>query len=135
MVGGEMAAVFLAGVCAAAIGGELAARVLPALAAVVPMESELRQLAAHLLGRLVGESDPDPFADNLGKLVLAGHPTAEKLKDAVRGESAVCLALGIVHIRKYAGRLGLLCNGRRGSQRLRCAGVFGSALLRTALEL
>ena len=111
-IGGEVAAVFLAGVCAAAFGSELAARVLPAFAGVVPMETELRELAPDLLGGLLGERDPDPLADNLGQIVLGRHPTPEQVQNAVGRKRAVFLALLVVHIRKYAGRLGLLwCRG------------------------
>jgi hypothetical protein len=123
MVGGEAAAVFLAGVFMAALGGELAARVLPAFAGVVPMETELRELAANLFGGLLGERNPNPLAYNFGQVVLGGHPTAEKVKHLVGRQGAVRLALGEVHIGEYAG-----C--------LRCAAVFGSAplLIRPALE-
>jgi len=43
---------------AAAFGAELAAGVLPALAGVIPVEAELRELAADRLGGLLGERDP-----------------------------------------------------------------------------
>ena len=128
-----MGSVFLAGVLAAAVGGELAARVLPAFAGIVPMEAELGQLAAHLLGGLIGERDPNPLADNLGQGVLGRHPTAEQLKDAVGRKRAVFFALLVVHIRKYAGRLGLLWCGNR--RRLRCCVFVCAQLLGTALEL
>ncbi len=75
-----MAAVFLAGVLAAAFGGELAAGVLPALAGVVPVEAELRELAAQLLGGRLGEGDPDPLADNFGEVVSLGNPLAEQVE-------------------------------------------------------
>jgi hypothetical protein len=120
-----MRAVTLAGVLAGTFGAELAAGVLPTLAGVVPMETELGKLAAHGLGGLLGERNPDPLADNLGKLVLAGQPLAEKLKHAANRESAILFALLEIHIRKYAGRFGLLG----------CVGVFVFAqLLRTARE-
>jgi hypothetical protein len=61
------------------------------------------KLAADLLGRRLGEGDPDPLADNLGQAVLRGHPAAEELKDLFSGEGAVCLALGVVHEREDPG--------------------------------
>jgi hypothetical protein len=71
-VGGKVAAVLLPGVGSAAFGGELAARVLPTLAGIIPVKAELRQLAAHGLGGLLGEGDPNPLADNLGQVVRLG---------------------------------------------------------------
>ena len=106
---GEPAAVLLPGVGSAAFGDELAAGVLPAFAGIIPMEAELRELAADGLGGLLGERHPNPLADNLGEAVHVRQPLAEQVQNAVGGEGAILIALLEVHIRKYAGRLGLLC--------------------------
>jgi len=71
VVGGVTGAVFLAGVAGAALG-HLAARVLPGLAGVVPMETKLRKLGGDFLGLAVGELNPEPLADNLGALIEGG---------------------------------------------------------------
>lgn len=99
--GGHVAAVFFAGVLVGA-GAELAARVLPAFADVVPVESELGELSAELLGGLLGEGDPDPLAYYFGKLVGLGKPLAKHSQDFIGGESAVGLALFEVHVRPGA---------------------------------
>ena len=101
--GGKAGAVTLAGIYAAAFGAELAAGVLPTLAGVVPMEPELRELAADGLGGLLAERNPDPLADNLGEAELLGQPLAEQLQNVVGRQRAVFVALLEVHIGEYAG--------------------------------
>jgi len=48
------------------------ARVLPDLAAVVPMESNLRKQTCYLAGRTFRELNPNPFPDNLGHAAKEG---------------------------------------------------------------
>lgn len=66
------------------------------------MESELGELSAELLGRLLGEGDPDPLADYFGKGVGLGKPLAKHSQDFIGGERAVGLALFEVHVRPGA---------------------------------
>ena len=118
-VGGKVAAVLLPGVGSAAFGGELAARVLPAFAGIIPVKAELGELAADGLGGLLGERHPNPLADNLGQVVRLGQPLAEKVENLLGSKSAILFALLEIHIREYAGRLGLLCRFRL--HRSRCS--------------
>ena len=89
-VGGEVAAVFLVGVVRAA-GAESAAGVLPSLPLAIPVEAKLGQLLANLGGGLLGELDPNPFADNLGDAEHVGHLLFQVLEDFGGGPSAVLL--------------------------------------------
>ena len=125
-----MAAVFLAGVGSAAFGGELAARMLPALASIIPVEANLRETGADVLDGLIGEGDPNPLADNLGEFVNLGVPPA-KVREHLGGrEGAAFLPLLRVHIREYAGGL-FRCRCCRG---LLCCAVFAPLLIRTEAE-
>ena len=63
-----MAAVFLAGVNAGALLTIGAARVLPKLALVVPVETKLGESGRDGRRLAVGELNPNPRADNLGAL-------------------------------------------------------------------
>jgi hypothetical protein len=58
------------------------------------------KLAADLLGGLLGEGDPNPLADNLGQVVHHGQPLTEKVENPICGESAIFLALLVVHLRE-----------------------------------
>ena len=60
-----MAAVTAAGVIVGAAGGKVSARVLPDLAAAVPMEAKLRQRGGDLLRLFLPELNPNPLADNV----------------------------------------------------------------------
>jgi hypothetical protein len=88
-----VAAVFLAGIGAAALGGELAAGVLPKLAGVVPMEAELGELAADFLGRRFGEGDQNPLANDFSQGDLVREPLPEEVQNLVGGEGTILLAL------------------------------------------
>ena len=51
------------------------------------MKAKLRKLGANLLGGCLGELNPDPFADDFGKLELAGHGGLEQVQNLeVRSE-------------------------------------------------
>jgi hypothetical protein len=65
-------------------------------------------LAAHLLGGLLWDGNPDLLAGNLCQVVLARRPTAEQFKHPLCTERAVFFALLEVDGRNYAGRLDLL---------------------------
>ena len=60
-----MAAVTAAGVIVGPAGGEVSARVLPDLAAAVPMKAKLRKQGRGFLRLLLPELNPDPLADNV----------------------------------------------------------------------
>ena len=100
-----MAAVLLAGVLAAAFGGELAAGVLPALPGIIPVEANLGEASADSLGGLLGEGDPNPLADNLGEIVGRRIPPLKVREHLGHGQSAAALALGVVDVRQDAGVL------------------------------
>jgi hypothetical protein len=57
---------------------------------------------------LLGEGDPDPFADDLGQVVSGGEPLPEEVEDLVGGQCAICFALLVVYVGEDAGRLWLL---------------------------
>lgn len=104
-VGGMAAAVLGAGVIGDSVHGDGAARVLPKLPPVVPMEAKLGECRGDLGGLLVGERDPDPFADNLGQFVEAGSLGAEQGQQVRRAQGAVGLPFGEIH--RGAGAIGL----------------------------
>ena len=64
-VGGKKAAILAAGVKVGS-PGHLPARVLPDLAAVVPMETKLRKNRGYLAGLLSFKLNPNPLAYHLG---------------------------------------------------------------------
>ena len=66
-----MAAVFLAGVNGGALVSNHAARVLPRLAGVVPMETKLGQNAGDFGRLLLLELNPNPFANHFGQFKKA----------------------------------------------------------------
>ena len=101
-VSGEVAGILLAGFVGAA-GGGVSARVLPSLAFAVPMEAELGKIGANGLGGGFGELDPNPFADNFGKLELARHPALEQFQNAVGGQLSVAFALLEIEVRTATG--------------------------------
>ena len=80
----------------------LTARVLPAFAGVVPMETKLREIGADALKGLLGEGDPDPFAHYFGKLELGRHPPAEFFEDFFNREFSIEIAFGKIDVRLYA---------------------------------
>jgi len=115
--------------------------VLPTLAGIIPVKAELRELAANLLGGLLGEGDPNPLADNLGEVVHLGEPLAEKVENLLGSESAIFFALLVVDIRENPGGfLRLLRSGGGCGVRaalaigLRCCVGVSAQLLRTAQE-
>ena len=56
------------------------ARVLPAFAGVVPMETNLLKVSAYALGGWFGKGNPDPFSNYFGKVVLRGKPAFKFLQ-------------------------------------------------------
>jgi hypothetical protein len=131
-----MAAVFLAGVGATALGGELAAGVLPALAVVVPVEANLREASPDILGGLLGEGDPDPSANNLSEGKGLGIPPAQVFQDLSGGERAAFQADFVVHKREDPCGFLLRSLSRKRIRRGCCWGLEGFAplLIRTELE-
>jgi hypothetical protein len=65
LCGGGVAAVAFAGVIVGGLVAKDAARVLPNLAVLIPMESDLRQHGCNLAGLFLRELNPNPLADNL----------------------------------------------------------------------
>ena len=96
-VGGKVGGILLAGVARGAFG-ESAARVLPDLPLVVPVETELGELARNLAGLLVGELNPDPLADDLGQLKEAGRFLLEQLNDTLGAQLPIRPATGEVDL-------------------------------------
>src|SRR5205823_5717011 len=96
--GGKPDGIFLAGFLLAA-RKRLAARVLPAFAGIVPMETKLRKIGAYSFGGRFGKGDPDPFANYFGKLVLLGHPAAEFFEDLFNRKFPVEIAFGKIDVR------------------------------------
>ena len=79
-----MAAVFLAGVNAGALFAIRAARVLPRLAAVVPMEPQFRQNAGDFGRLLPVKLNPNPFANHFGQFKEARGFRAQQREQLVR---------------------------------------------------
>ena len=92
-IGGKVGGILLAGVARGAFG-ESAARVLPDLPLVVPVEPKLGELARNLAGLLVGELNPDPLANDLGQLQEAGRFLLEQHQDPLGGQLAIRPAAG-----------------------------------------
>ena len=82
-VGGEVAAVTLARVERRPLIADRAARVLPCLPSVVPMEPKLRQNAGDGRRLLIRELNPNPLPNNLGNLKKAGRFTAKQRQQFV----------------------------------------------------
>ena len=79
-----MAAVFLAGVNGGAFVAIRAARVLPRLAGVVPLETELRQNAGDFGRLLPVKLNPNPFANHFGQFKEARDFRAQQREQLVR---------------------------------------------------
>jgi hypothetical protein len=65
LCGGGVAAVTFARVIVGGLVAKDSARVLPNLAVLVPMESDLRQHGCNLAGLFLRELNPNPISDNL----------------------------------------------------------------------
>jgi hypothetical protein len=65
LCGGGVAAVAFAGVIVGGLVAKDAARVLPNLAVLIPMETDLRQHGCNLAGLFLRELNPNPISDNL----------------------------------------------------------------------
>ena len=78
-----MAAVFLAGVNGGALVGIRAARVLPSLAGVVPMETKLGQNASNFGRLLLLKLNPNPFANHFGQFKEARGFRAQQREQLV----------------------------------------------------
>ena len=77
----------------------LPARVLPAFAGVVPMETKLAKVGAYAFNRRFREGNPNPFANYFGKGVLGRHPAAERFEDFFNRQFSVVVAFRKIHIR------------------------------------
>ena len=85
-----MAAVTAAGVIVGAAGGKVSARVLPDLAAAVPMKTELRQGSRGFLRLLLPELNPNPLADNVS------YPPELRGFGLEQGQQLLCVQLPVV---------------------------------------
>ena len=75
---------------------ELAARMLPSLPGAIPMKAKLRERLADGGRGLLGERNPNPLADHLGKLPQAAVLLLEQGQNFFGGQGAVLLpCLGI----------------------------------------
>src|SRR5689334_4184719 len=103
---------------------EHAARVLPRLAAAVPMKAKLRKLGGDLLLLRLGERDPNPLAHDFGQLEGVLQTAMQEIQDLLSRKQAVRLPLTVIDVKQPA-RL------RRCCRRL----CVRAQLLGTALEL
>lgn len=106
-----MAAVFLAGVNAGALLTIRAARVLPRLAGVVPMETKLGQNAGDFGRLLPVKLNPNPLANHFGQFKEARGFRAQQRKQLVRIQRPIRGAFPEINLRSFL-----------------CAQLFGSVL-------
>ena len=59
------------------------------------MDAELRKLAANLFGGLLGEDNPDPFADDLGQVAVDGPIATESMLCNSGGSNLESQAYGV----------------------------------------
>ena len=87
-VGGEVTAIFPAGVSVAG-WCDRAARVLPDLAAVVPMKPEFRQSGGDLVRLLAVKLNPNPLAHNFRQFPKLRCLPAHKVQQRFRSQCPV----------------------------------------------
>lgn len=83
------AAVAAARVITGAVAGEDPARVLPELAAAVPVKTKVRKNGGNSAGLLTVELHPDPLPDNLGKVMETGRFLTQQVQEAAGVQLAV----------------------------------------------
>jgi hypothetical protein len=98
-VGGEIAAIPLAGVERCPLLLDRAARVLPCLPGVVPMEAKLGKNAGDRRGLLVGELNPNPLPNHFGNLEKARRIAAEQRQQLLGFQCPICPPEGEVNLR------------------------------------
>ena len=109
-------------------GKGFAARVLPAFAGVVPMETKLREVGADAFNRGFREGNPNPFANYFGKGVLVRQPAAEHFEDFFNRQFSVVVAFRKIHVRFCGFLRGRLGGGGCGRS-LRCRLVFAVSVV------
>ena len=72
--------------------GDLSARMLPDLAAVVPMEAKLREFSGDLAGLFFLELNPNPIPNHLGNFPKFRGLGLQKLQNPRQRQRAVKLA-------------------------------------------
>ena len=82
---------------------EHAARVLPNLAAAVPMEAKLRKLGSDLRLLRLGEGDPNPLAHHLGQREGVLQATMQEIQNLLGRKLPVRLPLLAVNVKQPAG--------------------------------
>ncbi len=89
-LGGKLAAIFGAGFAGVRrVGRKCAARVLPNATALIPVEAQTVKRVCGGAVRGLRKIQPNPFADNLGKLVLARQFPFQQSQNLLRGQFAV----------------------------------------------
>ena len=89
-IGGEVARILFVRVLEAA-QAKCAARVLPRLPLTIPVETKLRQNLPQLRRGRLAELNPNPFADNLGKIEQTRIAGFQKFQNFCGGQGAVFL--------------------------------------------
>jgi hypothetical protein len=98
----DVAAVTAARVIVRALTAKDSARVLPRLAALVPMEAELRKCACDGLRLLLPERNPNPLPDNVGDAAKLRGFGLKQLQKGFRGQLAVPMSQREIQLRQFA---------------------------------
>jgi len=96
IIGGKVGTVSAAGVEIDGIR-DLAARVLPQLAAVVPMEAKLGQFSGNLAWLLAVELNPNPLPNYFCQFPKAGRLRPQQVQHSFQRQTAVILPQGHIN--------------------------------------
>ena len=107
--GGGLVGLILLVRVACAAQAELAAGVLPCLPRTVPMEAKLRERLADGGRGLLTERNPNPLADNFGKLPQAAVLLLEQGQNLLGGQGAIFLPCLGVNREAFVFFLNRLC--------------------------
>ena len=99
------------------------------------MKAKLREVGAKLFNRLLGEGNPNPFANYFGEFVRAGYPLAESVEDFINRELAIAVAFLEIHVGQYLFGVRSWLGCFRCGCRCRLAVVVSAQLLGSAQEL
>ena len=105
---------------------EHSARVLPNLAAAVPVETKLGKLGGDLLLLRLGEGDPNPLAHHLGQLEGVLQTAMQQVENLVGRKLAVRLPLLAVNVKNSTRLCWCRC--------CRCRSRLGSRLMIAGLD-
>ena len=98
----DVAAVTAARVIVRALTAKDSARVLPRLAALVPMEAELRKRVGDGLRLLLPECNPNPLPDNMGDAAELRGFGLKQLQKVFRWQLAVAMSQREIQLRQFA---------------------------------